>query len=68
MQSRLIEDEKDKLKCAYRFYLYEQEQALEKFVCMLEKIIWYSKDGPAPGKGSVGTKGGPRCWNQYFHF
>ena len=68
LQSRVVEDKKDKMKCAYRFYLREQEQALDRFVETLEKIIWYSRDGPAPGKSAVGTNGGPRCWNQYFHF
>ena len=24
------------------------------------------KDGPAPGKGKVGTNGGPRHWTNYF--
>ena len=63
MQSRKIEDKKDRLRCALRFYLDEQIQVLDKFVDMITKIKWYSKEGPSPGKGR-----GPKFWSNYFYF
>ena len=52
----------------YRFHLQEQQDKIDKFANIIKEIKWYTKNGPAPGKGQVGTHGGPRCWNSQFHF
>ena len=61
MQSLVIEDEKIFMKSAFRFHHIEQD--LNPFVEMITNIKWYSKDGPSPAKGSVGSNGGPKYWN-----
>ena len=62
MQSRCIEDDKDRMKCAFGFYLPEQQAILAKFVSMVTNIKWYSLEGPGP-KGH-----GPTHKSNYMHF
>ena len=65
MQSRVIEDEKDNLKCAFRFHLEEQTHIVDKFVVELKTVDWYSRDGPSPGKWNAK---GPRLWTNLLYF
>ena len=58
----------DKNWHVHRFHLQEQESKINKFDNIIKGIDWYTQNGPAPGKGQVGTHGGPRCWNSQFHF
>ena len=62
MQSRCIEHDTDKMKCAFGFYLPQQQAILSKFVTMVTNIKWYSLEGPGP-KGR-----GPTHKTNYMHF
>lgn len=62
MQSRCIEHDKDRMKCAFGFHLPEQQAILTKFVSMVTSIKWYSLEGPGP-KGR-----GPTHKSNYLHF
>jgi len=71
MQSRSIEHDKDWLKCAYGFYLTEQQDILSKFVNLIVNIKWYSLEGPGISSGTASkilVHRGPKHKTNYLHF